>query len=188
MEATPIIPLPAVRQPVAVRDDAFFYYERNRDYLNGRQNVGVQLQNTFDSHDDITLFVIGGVAVVSVVLLIALAFLRDLFLFVLFQLLFGALFLPRLWEGWRTRKSIRRLDGDGQIVSGELVNTIASIGGTAHKALFYVEASYRFTSPSGTLVEGRVKHPCPDLSGVALPVPGTPVYVLYFGENDFYLL
>jgi hypothetical protein len=86
---------------------------------------------------------------------------------------------------------MQRYTREGQILQGELRFCVASVGQhpfARGPADFDVTIEYRFTTPDGITIHRTTKEVRNDLNGKQLPMPGTPVYVLYFNDREYYLL
>lgn len=77
-----------------------------------------------------------------------------------------------------------RLVEQGAYCMGEVVTCAA----TVNRSGFYVTTTYSFVMPDGRRLTGKSTAKREDLNGKQLPLPGTRVYVLSFGKNEYYLL
>lgn len=177
-----------VRLPTHILEDAFFFWESNRALLNG------------NPHRDV---IRGGPSATA-----PFEFPWGLFMIMALTLGFIVVF-PTYWVGAvlvggatllivavtdsynNAQKQMQRLSTEGHILSGELMRCVASMvpnpmGKGASD--FYVSVEYRFLTPNGTPIHAIYKEARNDLNGTQLPVPGTPLYVLYFNDREYHLL
>jgi hypothetical protein len=82
------------------------------------------------------------------------------------------------------RRKKRRLENEGRILSGEIVEC----KGKKVNKEFQVTIKYRFQTPLGEEKSGRTTHTRNDLKDTVLPSSSTPVAVLYADEKTFAML
>lgn len=178
----------AIRRPTYIREEAFFYEELNRARLYSKlpPDFSVIPQPGWYAYFG---FIAGGVGLILLSLLFIVGW-----NFWIVMLLFGLVAMvavPMIMQHQRTRLLATRFGKEGYIVVGEVVSAIASMEGSPliqSSYKFIVEIEYRFAAPQGEIFRSSIKAARPDLNGKQLPLPGTPVYVLYFSEAEAYLL
>jgi hypothetical protein len=77
-----------------------------------------------------------------------------------------------------------RLQAKGVLLEGELIQIEPYIEGEQH----FLVAEYRFASPTGRKRQGKQTAEREDLRGKNLPLPGTPVTVLYADDQTYVML
>lgn len=197
LEEIPVPEETPARSVAHLRDDAFFLHY-NQGFVRG-QWVVVNVPNPLYQKADITIYLVGAV-IGSVVLLLALIYL----LYLLFNIsLLGLLYFPAIFLGGYipfyavgrygervNRRIEKRFQREGQILQGEIFHSAGSVSSlmSPRRHTFVVKIGYRVETPTGKAVRRYVIEPRPDLEGVQLPAPGTPVYILYFNDDEHYLL
>lgn len=174
-----------VRIPTRIREDAFYYDERNCGVLNGSTHYSFFVPSPKRHTPHIEAFIIGLGLGTLVLALVGLHALGIALLFV------GALGLLGMIisEPFRWKKELNeRFPREGYVVLGEILTCIAYIKRAGQYAYFMVEIEYRYRAPNGDFFTSSINAQRPDLNGTQLPPPGTPVYVLYFSEQEAYLL
>lgn len=184
MNETPVTSIeetPA-RQRVTMHKDAYFYYPQNRAYLMGQES-SLKVPNPLKYNRAFTV-------VVFIVLILSLLIAQDMGVS---ALLFGGveiacLLLYQHWYNWRADITItKRSEREGAIIQGIVRRCIASVEGVK-TPLFYIEIIYQFKVNQSKLVRNRIKEVRNGLSAEILPTAGTPIYVLYFNDQEYYLL
>lgn len=84
----------------------------------------------------------------------------------------------------------RRLAESGQIITGVIHHARGEVrkSGSRGSKQFHLIVEYAFTLPDGSSKIGTREQVRSDLQGHPLPAPDTPVYILYFTPDEFYLL
>jgi hypothetical protein len=184
----PTIEETPVRLPTQIHEDAFYYNVANRAVLNG--NVDKEFFTV--PYQGGTQQRILWIVALAVALMILFSMLDSVLWIV--ALLLG-LVLPigvQVVETYNHNQLITgRFKRDGYVLPGEIVSAVASMIGINWgygTTQFMVEIAYQFSSPNGELFHATIKESRPDLNGKPLPLPGTPVYVLYFNDDESYLL
>jgi lysylphosphatidylglycerol synthetase-like protein (DUF2156 family) len=184
----PTIEETPVRLPAQIREDAFYYNAANRVVLNGN----VEKEFFAVPYEGWSRQRISWIVVLVVTLMILLAML-DSFLWIVAPALGLVLGIGvQVVEKYNHNQLITgRFKRDGYVLPGEIVSAVASMSGINWgyaTTQFVVDIAYQFTSPNGDLFHATIKESRPDLNGKPLPLPGTPVYVLYFNDDESYLL
>ena len=96
------------------------------------------------------------------------------------------------WAWSYNARIMKRLAGDGTLLLGQILITngrwVSSGSGKNRSRSYKVTVAYRVRLPEGQLVDGQQTATRGDLARKGLPVPGTPVAVLYVSELDKMLL
>jgi hypothetical protein len=182
IQETPVLP------PIAVREDAFFYRESNRKVVNGNPNRDVFHISKNDSAPSLKMMGIGLMAALAIFIVIINS---ELWCLALVLGIGGVIFLASTEDYSDSQKLMQRYTREGQILQGELLAWVASVGQhpfARGPADFDVTVEYRFTTPDYITIHRTTKEVRNDLNGKQLPMPGTPVYVLYFNDREYYLL
>jgi hypothetical protein len=175
--------------PSTVLQDTFFFSRTNRAILDG--NRGGDVFDVFPKkvHYGSTVLTFM-LSVVSAILLGTWVH-SELFLIVLF--FGGCLMIATTITSAAdyAQKLYQRYQKEGYVVPGEI---LACVGSTGHLSLqystrsFVLQVQYQFTTPGGKVIRASLTEPRSDWNEAALPTPGTPVYVLYFNDREYYLL
>jgi hypothetical protein len=175
-----------------------YFLHVNQQFIKG-QNPSVIVPNPFYQRENASIVLVG-------LWMLTYAFLAAL----LFVLRFGLeitwafwLVYPLAFLGFRipfyfidrygemvNRRLAARFQREGQILEGEIIYSAGTISSwmRANRNTFIAKIGYRFETPAGRVLRRYVNEPRPDLEGVQLSAPGTPVYILYFNDDDHYLL
>lgn len=173
-----------VRIPSRLREDAFFYDERNMDELYRTENHHFFVPPPKGHDYGLYVLTLGtGAAVLTLALMGFNAWIAIL-LFGLLAMLGMMMYAPFRWK----REFHERFSREGYVVPGEIITCIAFTKPGNTSVMFMVEAEYRYRAPNGEFFVSSIAEPRPDLEGTQLPPPGTPVYILYFSEHEAYLL
>jgi hypothetical protein len=177
-----------VRLPTHIREDAFFYKAENRAVVNGRRRTDTFAVPSPEIVRDRTFWTAIGFVIMTIFLAL-MGF--ELWFLVAVVGIAVAAGMSVLDENRRNQIISRRFTREGHVVAGEIISAVASMSGVTWRystAVFTVEIRYRFTSPNGDEFRASIKDVRPDLNGKSLPIPGTPVYVLFFSDGESYLL
>ena len=170
-----------VRRPALVQENAFFYNPDNRFYLLGQTpDLHIRINTPPNNAADFLIVCCGLVALLSFLLYGLSPWFSLSFMASLVGFIFSALMITRHKRAYLHR----RLAREAYFLNGTLLACVARGG----RSSLEVEAQYEFVSPTGITLRGKERKERPDLSGKQLPAPGTPVYVLYFSDKEFYLL
>jgi hypothetical protein len=184
----PTIEETPVRIPAQIREDAFYYNVANRAVLNGnveKEFFAVPYEG-WSRQRQLWMLAIG-VALMTVLAMFG----SDFWMAVLLMGLILSIGVHLVEKYNHNQLITGRFKRDGYILPGEIVSAVASMSGINwgySTTQFMVEIAYQFTSPNGDLFYATIKESRPDLNGKPLPLPGTPVYVLYFNDDESYLL
>lgn len=183
IEETPVL------VPSSVLQNTFFFSRTNRAILDG--NRGDDVFELFPKKihygSTILTFILSVIAAISLGTFVH----SDLFLIVLF---FGGCLMIAttvMSASDNAQKLYQRYQKEGYIVPGEILECVGSTGHLSMKysaRSFVVRVQYQFTTPNGKVIRASLTEPRADWNNVSLPAPGTPVYVLYFNDRDYYLL
>lgn len=92
---------------------------------------------------------------------------------------------------WMSAQANTRLNErawrDGRFCTGE-IDSCVSVVPWGNARQFQVRVAYRFRTPKGIPIRRITTQNRPDLNGTQLPSPSTPVVVLYFSDEEYYLL
>ena len=188
IEEIPVVEETPVRLPTQIREDAFFYMEVNRAVVNGTRRTDTFVVPSPPIVRDRTFWTAIGFVTLTIVL--ALMEVELWFMAVVVGIAVAA-GMSVLDENRRNQVMSRRFAREGYVVPGEIISAVASMRDGYWRystAVFIVEIVYRFTSPQGDEFRASIKEARPDLNGKPLPVPGTPVYVLFFNDDESHLL
>jgi hypothetical protein len=177
-----------VRLPTHIREDTFFYKAENRAVVNGTRRTDTFAVPSPAIVRDRTFWTAIGFVVITIVLAL-MGF--ELWFMVAVVGIAVAAGMSILDENRRNQMISKRFAREGHVVPGEIISAVASMSGVTWRhstAVFTVEIIYRFTSPNGDEFRASIKEARPDLNGKPLPVPSTPVYVLFFNDEESYLL
>lgn len=177
-----------VRLPTHIREDAFFYKAENRAVVNGTRRTDTFAVPSPAIARDRTFWTAIGFVVITIVLAL-MGF--ELWFMVAVVGIAVAAGMSVLDENRRNQMISQRFAKEGHVVAGEIISAVASLSEVTWRystAVFTVEIRYRFTSPNGDAFRASIKEARPDLNGKPLPIPGTPVYVLFFSDKESYLL
>lgn len=187
------------RFPRIVDLNAFYYFPENEVFVRGRHGLA-HVANPVMPDGQVTrqmkivsllLFVIAALGT-GIIVAVSRNSLPGVIVPLVLCLFLGAFFAGRTTViehlGKRhnaaiTRKFLER----GTVLQGTLLTFAASPIGNNENTL-HVEVGYDFINPGGDRQIARVKADRPALNGKPLPIPGTTVYVLYFSDNEYYLL
>jgi len=107
----------------------------------------------------------------------------------------GVVALIILVSGWAwsyNARIMKRLAGDGTLLLGQILivngRWVTSGSGKNRSRSYKVTVAYRLRLPDGRLVDGQQTATRGDFARKALPIPGTPVAVLYVSDADKMLL
>ncbi|MBC8163063.1 MAG: hypothetical protein H7Z42_17800 [Roseiflexaceae bacterium] len=90
-----------------------------------------------------------------------------------------------IWLGGRSLYRMHRIRTAGRMLLGQIVSCSASTDSDGDLVL---NVSYRFQEPDGRELTGKTSHARSDLSRADMPLPGTPVAVLYADPHNHTLL
>jgi hypothetical protein len=181
MESEKIIESP-VRRPLQVPNDVFFFNRRNRERVNG-------LQTPLEIATPETVFnesVFAGGIVVALAALAYVALPHIVWLIIPITALLVWI-LPFLIVNQANGRLNHRLTRGGEFVVGKIVSCAGSLSG-GRSPRFQVTTRYTFPAAGGIQLLGTSTQIRPTLEGKQLPVPGTPVVILYFSDSEHYLL
>jgi hypothetical protein len=82
------------------------------------------------------------------------------------------------------RKGRRVLEQQGQLLAGQ----VSAAQGSAHSGTYQIMIHYVFKDPQGNTISAKANRARPDLSDDTLPIPRTPVWVLYLNNAHYELL
>lgn len=197
IQETPFVEETPVRHLAHIPSDAFFLHS-NQGFIQGHDEA-ITVANPFYQHKAIDAVMLGA-KIVSTLLFAALFFTIVIMLkaTLLVPLFYAVLFLgirfPHYmldqYSKFFNRRIVKHFQREGQILQGELVHCLGSTSSIlgSQKDTFIVSMGYRFRSPSGEILSQYCVEPRPDLEGLYLPKRGTPVYILYFNDDEHYLL
>lgn len=177
----------AIRQPTHIREDAFFNNPANRPVLTGEKPQGTLHISTDGFVNDYLYWLFLLIAGATILFMVAQP---DLWTTGLVVGGAAGVGLAVVNQRLQNRAVMRRFQKEGHILRGEIVLCTASTNTfiLSESSAFHVKVAYQFTTPTGTVIEASHEQVRNDLNGKPLPMPETPVYVLYFNERDYYLL
>lgn len=112
--------------------------------------------------------------------------------FAFFFIIFGIIFVIVIVSNIRTANRMKRLAAEGKLLLGQASNVhgrwVTSGSGKSRSSSYKVSVTYRVRLPDGRVIQGSETATRSDLARRALPVPGTPVAVLYVSDEDKLLL
>lgn len=176
-----------VRLPTHIREDAFFMDLKNRTVLTGGLQMGVlQLPTEGYATDRLywTSLLITGVTLFFIVTQLHL-WMVSLTLGVIAIL--GVTFLNKRILSQQVTQRFRE---EGYILRGEIISCVAFTDTwlPTDSANFNIKVEYRFTTPHGDTLQPTIEQVRNDLNGKPLPLPETPLYILYFNDREYHLL
>ncbi len=166
------------RRPTTIRANAFFYYDRNRDFLMGNATT-LHVANPMRGREAYWFYLTLSLLAVAVGLLAP-----DLMLVVGIVLVAIGGLTPYFVGQGLNYSLTTEFKREGDIVEGRLVSFTAARNGRP----FSIEALYDFYPTPHQRIRGTVREFRTDLAGQTDPTPGMPVYVLYFPNKAHYLL
>lgn len=198
IEEIPVSEETPVRYIADLRQSAFFWYSYNREFAKGRRQ-DVSVVNPLYQIEHITIYLwlmfvvilITGIVIGTVFTPPALQLLwLPGYILLLFTSIFSPYYLVDRYGDYFNRRMSQRFLREGTIIQGELTQCTVSastnfrpIGST-----LVLKIAYRFESRFGERINGYFIEPRKDLEGRQLPSLGTPVYILYFNDDEHYLL
>ena len=99
----------------------------------------------------------------------------------------AALFQPYMIVAQANGRINNRVNREGEFILGEIMACVGGVRGGRSRQ-FQVTTTYTFPTVGGVKLAGTSTQIRPELDGKPLPVPGTPVVVLYFSDTEHYLL
>lgn len=172
-----------VRRPLEITKNIFFFNPRNREHINGlRTPLEIATIHTVFKESvfagSIVMLIAGAIyfALPQVVWLIAIVTLPAIVI------------LPYMIVAQANGRINDRVARGGEFLMGEIVSCVAGLSSRGRSAEFQVTTTFTFVTPNKIKMLGTDKQVRPDLDGKPLPVPGTPVVVLYFSDSEHYLL
>lgn len=94
---------------------------------------------------------------------------------------------PFLRVAQRNATLNKRAMAKSDILKGEVSSCIREEGLLSSRPSS-ITTIYLFANPAGTHIRRTTTQKRPDLKDRELPEPGTPVYLLYFNDDEYYLL
>jgi hypothetical protein len=106
-------------------------------------------------------------------------------------LVFGIIIVAAVVATLRTQKRMGRLAASGQVLVGQIVYAngrwVRTGSGKSSSSSYRVTVRYRVKLPSGQVLEGEETATRRDLARKGVPVPGTPIALLYTPEDRLLL-
>lgn len=182
------------RYLTTIPNDIFFDDPRNQDFITGRTLIAfvsnpiwikrISAVVTFLLYTVVfgilTWFLWGVVTLFPPLFALWVTLFHTLPLYFTYVFTAGAKWGHGGWLGMRYR-------WEGQLLRGEIVRAEGTFGRGSHQPLtVYIE--YKFTRPQGSALYKKISELRPDYRSRLLPTGGTPVYVLYFHDKEYYLL
>jgi hypothetical protein len=171
------------RRSLQLSSDVFFFNPRNRERVRGL-STPLEIASPHTIGDQLLVASIITVIIAAITSII-LPHLVWLILPVTGIIIFGQSHLIVAQANARINK---RLAKGGEFVMGESVSCVGGLSRQGRSAEFQVTATFTFLTPNRTQLWRTDKQVRPHLDGKPLPVPGTPVVVLYFSDTEMYLL
>lgn len=193
LQEMPILTEEPVRYVAATHKDAFFLHY-NGSFAQGQAADVVVVNPFYQRLTLLNVYYVGFWLIGVVLLLVTLgvAYYQYMGLLIILILNLGfrmPTFLLEQYGSYRDWQLSNRFLYEGQIVEGEVLECTTAVANLhPFNSAFILKIRYRFVTPDDEVLTGYVQEPREEFRGRPLPAPGTPVYVLYFDNQEHYLL